>query len=350
MFKYRRAHTPDQNILEPLLERERLFREEFSHGLMREMRQFMEETLTRERLFREEFSHGLMREMRTYIDERIRWHMIHTIAQPYPDDGALYIHTNDGHRFFLDARETFISLHVMEHGEWEKPVRDVMRRILKSGGVFVDIGANIGLHTVFAAMLVGASGTVYAVEPHPRTFGFLCRNIDINGMQGYVQAKCLAVSDAPAQSIEFEYFPQHPAMSGFSLPQFRLDAHHGTPEKIMVQTTTIDTLLAPTYHADLIKIDVEGFERIVLQGASQTIAHNQDACFIIEFDHKLITSTLGDQAVAALIDIFKNAGYVAYVITHDKGLQPLPYDTHNTAQGDVLYVHPTSRHYPSINA
>src|SRR5262245_27539814 len=95
-----------------------------------------------------------------------------------PHDTHLYTHSKDGHRLFLDARDLHISLHVLEHGCWEDHVREVMRRVLRPGANFSDVGANIGLHTLFAASIVGPAGRVISFEPLPHMFDTLHRNVD----------------------------------------------------------------------------------------------------------------------------------------------------------------------------
>ncbi len=306
-----------------------------------EIEKRVDRLLERERTFREEFSHRLMTEMRAYIDQRLRY----AIPQFYDPDGRIFVHTNDGHRIFLDAREEFMALHVMEHGEWETHVRAVMRRILHPGGIFVDIGANIGLHTLLGAALVGEKGHVYAIEAHPRTFSFLDRNIEINGLNKRVMKLCLAASDVADQDVSFEYFPQHPGMSGFRLPECRVAELHATPEKINVKTTTLDALLSPSYRADLIKIDVEGFELVALKGARDLLSRNKDACFLIEYDLEVSSSVLGSEAPRELLEIFQGNGYLAFVVMHDGDPVQADYASLiKLVREDILFIHPSSRY------
>jgi precorrin-6B methylase 2 len=56
----------------------------------------------------------------------------------------------------------------------------VIGKILRPGDTFVDVGANIGELSLFAAQRVGKSGCVVSVEAHPRTFSYLKRNIEMN--------------------------------------------------------------------------------------------------------------------------------------------------------------------------
>lgn len=65
-------------------------------------------------------------------------------------------------------------------GEFEPHIRTLIRRYLRPGMVAVDVGANIGLHTLQMARAVGPQGRVYAVEPAPDNLKYLKRNIALN--------------------------------------------------------------------------------------------------------------------------------------------------------------------------
>ncbi len=56
-----------------------------------------------------------------------------------------------------------------------------LERLLREGDIFIDVGANIGTHTLKAASLIKSNGRVYAYEPRPTVFGFLQKNIHLNG-------------------------------------------------------------------------------------------------------------------------------------------------------------------------
>ena len=64
----------------------------------------------------------------------------------------------------------------LAEGPFEEPVMRIMEKYLGPGAVFLDVGANEGVHSVYAARLVGAAGTVLAVEPQSRLHAVLDRN------------------------------------------------------------------------------------------------------------------------------------------------------------------------------
>jgi FkbM family methyltransferase len=77
--------------------------------------------------------------------------------------------------------------------------RDLLKSTLKPGDVFVDIGANAGIYSLTAAALVGAQGTVLAIEPNPVMVERLQRNAALNNFLSYLRIEAAAVSDKTAQ-------------------------------------------------------------------------------------------------------------------------------------------------------
>jgi FkbM family methyltransferase len=249
-----------------------------------------------------------------------------------------YIHTSDGHRFFLDAKDLHISLHVLEHGHWEDHVRDVMMQILKPGSTFVDVGGNVGLHTIFAASIVGATGKVFAFEPLPHMFKTLKLNIDINGMGGIVTPFQMAVSDVE-ETKTFSNFKSHSAMSGFTVPQIRLETFNETEEQsvevIEVLTTTLDQKFA-NQRVHGLKIDVEGYESLVIRGAHEVIKNNADIGLIVEWDPHLIEKTLGSDSMAETIAFFQSERFTPYFALWRQPLKRVSWEETPSLRGDLV--------------
>jgi FkbM family methyltransferase len=136
------------------------------------------------------------------------------------------------------------------------------RRFLRPDDTVVDVGANIGLVTLTAAKLVGAAGRVVAVEPHPRTFAYLCDNVRLNRLGEIVRLHCVALAEREGRR-RIEEFPGDDS-------QNRMAA--GAAGGLEVAVDTLDRLLTVDQPVALLKIDVEGYERFVLGGAERTLA------------------------------------------------------------------------------
>ena len=98
----------------------------------------------------------------------------------------------DGLKFDADTRQ-LIDWNLLFHGDYEPHMRRLFNRLTGPGGVALDVGANVGAHTLTLSRLVGAAGHVLAFEPNPAIRKRLQANIELNGMsQVSVYAQALA--------------------------------------------------------------------------------------------------------------------------------------------------------------
>jgi FkbM family methyltransferase len=134
-----------------------------------------------------------------------------------------------------------------------------LKQLLKPGDVYVDVGANIGTLSLCASITVTNTGKVIAIEPHPKTFGYLKDNIALNGFTN-LQAFNYAVGkeDGVLLFSSINSDDQNKVMiSG--------------EDAIKVAVKKLDSLLQNETHITLLKIDVEGFEKFVIEGAIEVL-------------------------------------------------------------------------------
>lgn len=145
-----------------------------------------------------------------------------------------------------------------------------LRKYVKKNAVILDIGANLGNHTVFFAKECAAN-KIYAFEPTQKTFKILEENIKINHLDNIVVAMniALGVRDTKVNVIV------NTKDAGSNYVEENIDGN--------VIMNTLDGLLLSD-RIDFIKIDVEGFEYEVLKGAKQTIASDHPDIFIEIFN------------------------------------------------------------------
>jgi FkbM family methyltransferase len=136
-----------------------------------------------------------------------------------------------------------------------KADEDVLRKFLRPGDVFVDVGANIGALSLTGSRIVGETGRVFSVEAHPQTVTYLRGNIELNN------AKNVTVIHAAAGD--------HKGTVNFSSGRSD-DQNRVTETGISVPLRTLDSLL-PGISVRLLKIDVEGFELFALRGAARIL-------------------------------------------------------------------------------
>ena len=151
-------------------------------------------------------------------------------------------------------------------GKVEQPVQRTLRRVLRGGDVFFDVGAYLGFFTILGARLVGPSGNVVAFEPHPTSVGALRGNVELNGFTN-VTVVPKAVSAVSATAL---LDGRSAALAALLEP----GAAAGSAEE--VQTTSIDDFVSahPTLIPSVVKIDVEGHEVEVLRGMKETMSRH----------------------------------------------------------------------------
>lgn len=126
------------------------------------------------------------------------------------------------------------------------------REYLKPGDLVVDVGANIGDTVLAASTQVGAAGRVIAIEPHPRTFEFLQDNIALNHATN-IEAINVAAGAAPG-------------IARFSDDR-RDDMNRIDGGSLSVRVARLDDLVTQSGDIALLKVDVEGYEKFVFDGA-----------------------------------------------------------------------------------
>jgi FkbM family methyltransferase len=194
----------------------------------------------------------------------------------------------------FNPRDIFIGGSLRFYGEFSEGEVEMFRAYVRAGDVVVDVGANIGCHTVPLAQMVGESGRVYAFEPQRWPFMLLCANAMNNGLlnvhpyQCGVGAECGTI-DVPEMPLDV------PVNSG----AVNLRAEHES-ETHRVPLVTLDSLdLRPRF----IKIDVEGMEPDVLRGAESTIRKCRPILYV-ENDR--------DETRDALFAVLREYGYRAW--------------------------------------
>jgi FkbM family methyltransferase len=143
----------------------------------------------------------------------------------------------------------------------EPDTADFFYRFLRPGMVMLDVGAHIGEYTLLAAKIVEASGQVHAFEPQSHLFPVLKESVQLNELS-QVKLNCSAVSDYLG-NIEFQVLNE-PSMSSIK-KKSNLD---DLQQMLEVPCTSLDIYWQKEQtKIDLIKVDVEGAEKFVLQGA-----------------------------------------------------------------------------------
>lgn len=171
-----------------------------------------------------------------------------------------------------------------------------VRKWLRAGECYLDVGANIGTLALAASRAVGPQGRVIAVEAHPRTYSFLLGNIALNACAN-VTAVHTAVGEATSP---FVYFTDRRSDDQNQLA--------GRPTTITVPLRRLDDLDLPCERVSLLKIDVEGHERAVLNGAPRCLGRT-DAVYFEAWERHFQPH---GHSTADLVSLLAHAGFVTY--------------------------------------
>jgi FkbM family methyltransferase len=181
------------------------------------------------------------------------------------------IATIDGITYELDLNENIDSA-VYYAGCFEPHVTRAIENLCREGMTALDVGANVGCHTLRLAKLVGSSGTVIAFEPAPWALSKLRRNVELNDFHNIV-IESLAVSNENKENQEVTLSCSWP-ISTAGIDASRLHPlHHGYMTRVTVDFVTLDRYVEThdIPKIDLIKMDVDGYELRAIQGGVKTL-------------------------------------------------------------------------------
>jgi len=168
---------------------------------------------------------------------------------------------------FASVEDLAVGNHVVIGRSYDPAVAMVLRRYVKPGMAVLDIGANIGCLTMLSASLVGPLGLVVAIEPNPENVKLLEASRRVNGFDQVLVIQAAAGRQTGLLALNVSYSNGMTA----ALP----DDVGGLFASRPVPCFALDALLPKARRLDLIKIDVEGAEPLVVEGAQATIERDR---------------------------------------------------------------------------
>jgi len=181
-------------------------------------------------------------------------------------------------------------------------------KYLRTGDTVVDIGSNIGTTALTAWKYVGSEGEIYAFEPHPRTFRYFINNIKLNKADNIKP-----FNTAIGEKTGYVHFTSKKSDVGNRISTYSGD--------IRIPVSTLDTFVEGAKKIALMKIDVEGYEKFVLEGSRKVL--KQTECLYIEVSEnhfKKFGYTMKD-----FFTVLENEGFSLFRI-HDQKRLLIPTD------------------------
>ena len=195
------------------------------------------------------------------------------------------------------------------HRLYEPETSKFIVKTLKKGDTFIDIGANNGYFSLMASILVGSTGKVYAFEPTPDSFKRLQTNVHVNKFKNIKLFEC-ALGDKDGK-IKLNVSKKEDGQNSI----ISIVDKKGS---IAVQIKKLDDILKGN-RVNLIKIDVEGYEKEVFRGAIKTIKNNRNIKIVFENNPELMI--LRGLNPSYLLNFFKGLDFEVSRILPDGGIE-----------------------------
>jgi FkbM family methyltransferase len=205
----------------------------------------------------------------------------------------------DGIKYQLDLKE-LIDSSIYYEGCFEPLTTAVIKKYVREGMTVLDIGANIGCHTLLFAKLVGVGGKVIAFEPMSYAYSKLKCNIELNNFDN-IKLEKIALSNV-IQTLQDVHFQTSWTLDGTS--QYPND-------KEIVDFITLDkyVVINDVDKIDFIKLDVDGYEYKVISGGIDTLKRDKP---LLLMELGVYTLQNAGDNINDLINTLADIGYEFY--------------------------------------
>lgn len=210
-------------------------------------------------------------------------------------NAALHEIELDGYSIIVRGDDNDVGRAIARTRQWEPGVVAALSERLRPGDRFLDVGANIGYYTAWAAHRVGSGGRVIAIEPMDKNLQLIYATIDRNGYS-HVRVEPFAASDASGMVCMATH-------GGSSNGEILVDWTRGE-RPTYAQARRLDDLLVGEDRIDIVKFDIEGHELHAWRGFSAGLEHNRPIV-LTEFHPKCLRQNARvepEEYAAALLD------------------------------------------------
>jgi FkbM family methyltransferase len=211
--------------------------------------------------------------------------------------------THRGDALYLVPQDLDLTPAIIRSGEWEPHVERAIIRLLGPGDTAVDVGANVGYHTLAMAAAVGSGGQVHAFEASPDLMRLLRATMIVNGLSSVALYENAAL-DRPG-TITLASAPGHYGSGHLVNDAPSPDYDVAYSIRVEVAAVTLDAVLADLVpNVDLLHMDIEGAEPLALCGAETLIRRSPKIKIITEWSVGMMSSRTDLRAfVAWLVEL-----------------------------------------------
>jgi FkbM family methyltransferase len=231
----------------------------------------------------------------------------------YLGQGIGVTRTHRGHRIFVYTRDLALAPHIVMAGIWEWAVEQAVLKLVASGDTVVEVGCNMGYHSLAICERLGRDGRFFGFEANPELFRLLRWSIDHNDFGGRASLFNHAVTQTQGE-VQFTFDPQAVG-GGHVLTELRTE-----PEVITVPGIPLDETLIELGGVSLLRMDVEGFEPMVIRGARRLIERSPDIAIVAEWSVPMMSIRVD---LASFVEELEKAGFRAWRINGDARFVPV---------------------------
>lgn len=233
----------------------------------------------------------------------------------------------------IDLENKFdIAKQLLFLGEYENYFLDFLNKFKNDYSVFIDIGANVGLHTLVFAKK--KENKVFSFEPAIKNYNMLNKNLEINSFQN-VKVFNYALMENNKNRLLY-YDNVNPAASSF---EKLFEEHSSNTESVTSKTLDSLKFINDLEKIDFIKIDTEGSELFVIKGALKTI-HKFKPLIFVEMLRKW--SKKFNYHPNDIINLLKDSGYEVFTFS-EKGIKKIDFVDEKTEETNFLFKHSSSK-------
>ena len=175
-----------------------------------------------------------------------------------------------------NSNDVYMGQALLQYGECCEIEIRLLLTLLKLPGMVIEVGANMGVHTVPMATELARQGrSMLAIEPQPIIFQQLCANLALNGLMNVTALSYACGRESGVVSFEV---PDYRSVGNFGCTSMSSSSETGS-RHATVPCIRLDDLV-PEAAVGLMKIDVEGFELQVLEGSTRILARSQPVLYV----------------------------------------------------------------------
>lgn len=217
--------------------------------------------------------------------------------------------TSEQGKFYIDITDDTVKGSIKDKKGWEVHLLKEIQTHCKPGSIAMDIGAHIGTHTIPMSKYVGRSGQVYAFEPNKKIYRELCYNLETNGVSNVIPVRAAVGNSNEIIAMN----TPNKTNEGNTLVVSANDVNN-TNAAFSIRLDDLNL-----NNVSFMKIDVEGYEANVIQGAKETILRNKPVILIEIWDKngQEVNKITGVDLREKSINLLKSLNYSVNHISDD---------------------------------